>query len=111
MARAKDQPGHNPKMKIERNMMVLMRDGMYLAVDIYHPDMPGKVPALLGMSPYGKAIQTLPYPFPQPTPDYTDEFKTALWDGNIETGPTSRGATVWYTQTAKPFLTREVIDA
>jgi predicted acyl esterase len=76
-------------MKVEKNVYVPMRDGVRLAVDIYRPDMPGKFPALLGMSPYGKAIQNLPYPFPQPAPDYTNTFKTALWDGNIEAGPTN----------------------
>jgi len=78
-----------PKMKVEKNVMVPMRDGVRLAVDIYRPDAPGKFPALLGTSPYGKAIQTLPYPFPQPAGDFTNEFKTALWDGNIEAGPTN----------------------
>jgi predicted acyl esterase len=78
-----------PKMIVEKNVMVPMRDGVPVAVDIYRPDAPGKFPALLGMSPYGKAIQTLPYPFPQPAPDFTDEFKTALWDGNIEAGQTN----------------------
>lgn len=89
MPRTKNQPaGPTYKMKIEKNIYVPMRDGIRLAVDIYRPDAPGKFPALLGMSPYGKAIQTLPYPFPQPAPDYTNEFKTALWDGNIEAGST-----------------------
>jgi predicted acyl esterase len=89
MPRAKSQSsGPTYKMKVEKNVMVPMRDGVKLAVDIYRPDAPGKFPALLGTSPYGKAIQTLPYPFPQPAPDYTNNFKTALWDGNIEAGPT-----------------------
>src|SRR4030042_2038203 len=90
MPKTKNQPaGSTYKMKIEKNVYVPMRDGVKLAVDIYRPDMPGKFPALLGMSPYGKAIQNLPYPFPQPAPDYTNEFKTALWDGNIEAGATN----------------------
>ena len=76
-------------MKIEKNVYVPMRDGVRLAVDVYRPDKPGKFPALLSISPYGKEIQTLPYPFPQPAGDYTNEHKTALWDGNIEAGPTS----------------------
>ena len=90
MPRTKNQPaGSTYKMKVEKNVYVPMRDGVRLAVDIYRPDAPGKFPALLGMSPYGKAIQTLPYPFPQPAPDYQYEYKTALWDGNIEAGPTN----------------------
>jgi predicted acyl esterase len=90
MAKSKNQPAvTNYKMEVEKNIMVPARDGVRLAVDVYRPDAPGKFPALLGMSPYGKAIQTLPYPFPQPAPDYTNEFKTALWDGNIEAGSTN----------------------
>lgn len=90
MPRAKNQPVRPAyKMKVEKNIMVPARDGIRLAVDVYRPDTRGKLPVLLGMSPYGKAIQTLPYPFPQPAPDYTNEFKTALWDGNIEAGITS----------------------
>ena len=90
MAKSKNQPAvPDYKMKVEKNVMVPARDGVRLAVDVYRPDAPGKFPALLAMSPYGKAIQTLPYPFPQPAPDYTNDFKTALWDGNIEAGPTS----------------------
>jgi predicted acyl esterase len=89
MPKTKNQPAAPTyNMRTEKNVMVPARDGVRLAVDIYRPDAPGKFPALLGMSPYGKAIQTLPYPFPQPAPDYTDEFKTALWDGNIEAGIT-----------------------
>jgi len=89
MPKANKQPlGQKNKIKIEKNVMVPTRDGTRMAVDIYRPDTAGKFPALLAMSPYGKAIQTLPYPFPQPAPDYTNEFKTALWDGNIEAGPT-----------------------
>jgi predicted acyl esterase len=89
MANSKNQSaGSNYKMKVEKNVYVPMRDGVRLAVDIYRPDAPGNFPVLLSISPYGKEIQTLPYPFPQPAPDYTNEFKTALWDGNIESGPT-----------------------
>jgi predicted acyl esterase len=90
MPKNKAKPeGSELKIKVEKNVMVRARDGVHLAVDIYRPDASGKYPALLGMSPYGKAIQNLPYPFPQPAPDYTNEFKTALWDGNIEAGPTN----------------------
>ncbi len=70
MPRAKKQPaGPTYNIKVEKNVMVRARDGVRVAIDIYRPDTPGKFPALLGMSPYGKAIQTLPYPFPQPAPD------------------------------------------
>jgi len=40
--------------KVERNVYVPARDGVRLAVDIYRPDAPGRFPALLALSPYGK---------------------------------------------------------
>jgi len=70
MPKTNKQPtGSQNKIKIEKNIMVPTRDGTCMAVDIYRPDTAGKFPALLAMSPYGKAIQNLPYPFPQPAPD------------------------------------------
>jgi len=50
-----------------RDVMVRMRDGVHLAVEIFRPNSVGKVPALLGMSPYGKAIQSMIIPR-QPDP-------------------------------------------
>ena len=41
---------------IERNVMVLMRDAVRLATDIYRPDKPGRFPVLLQRLPYGKNI-------------------------------------------------------
>jgi putative CocE/NonD family hydrolase len=49
-------------MMVEKDIFVAMRDGVRLAVDIYRPDAEGKFPALLGMSPYGKDVQSLPVP-------------------------------------------------
>jgi predicted acyl esterase len=67
------------RIKAEENVHVTMRDGVRLVVDIFRPDAPGKFPALLGLSPYGKEIQKLLLP-PQPLD------KSALWDGVIEAG-------------------------
>lgn len=75
------------KMKVEKNVYVPMRDGVRLAVDIYRPNSPGRFPALFALSPYGKAIQTLPIP-QQPEAEYSPQYKTAIWDGNIEAGDT-----------------------
>ena len=48
MAKSKNQPAvPNYKMKIEKNVMVPVRDGVRLAVDIYRPDAPGKFPPCL----------------------------------------------------------------
>lgn len=49
-------------MTVEKDVMVPMRDGVKVAVDIYRPDAPGKFPALLSVSPLGKDCQALPLP-------------------------------------------------
>ena len=49
-------------MREDRDVMVAMRDGVTVAVDIFRPDGNEKFPALLGMSPYGKGIQSLTIP-------------------------------------------------
>ncbi len=49
------QPRHG--MVEERDRMVGMRDGIRVAIDIFRPDGPGRFPALLSCSPYGKDIQ------------------------------------------------------
>lgn len=53
------------RMKSEKDVHIIMRDGTTLVADIFRPDGKGKFPALLAMSPYGKAIQSMPLP-PQP---------------------------------------------
>jgi uncharacterized protein len=69
-------------IKTEKNIMVPTRDGTKLAVDIFRPDVEGKFPGLLAMSPYGKEEQEYLLG-PQPL------NKSAVWDGNIEAGDTS----------------------
>jgi predicted acyl esterase len=49
-------------MIVEKDVSVRMRDGVELSVDIFRPDSPEKVPALLSMSPYSKDVQSLPLP-------------------------------------------------
>jgi putative CocE/NonD family hydrolase len=49
------------KIKKEYDVLVQMRDGINLYVDIYRPDTEEKLPALLGMSPYGKRAQVRVY--------------------------------------------------
>jgi predicted acyl esterase len=41
----------------QRNQFVTMRDGVRIACDIFRPDAPGKFPALLSCSLYGKDVQ------------------------------------------------------
>jgi len=88
MQSSNEQPGKPAyKMKVEKNVYVPMRDGVRMAVDIFRPDAPGKFPALFALSPYGKGIQTLPIP-QQPESEYAPQYKTSIWDGNIEAGDT-----------------------
>ena len=75
------------KMIAEKDVYVTARDGVRLAVDVYRPDAPGKFPALLAISPYGKDAQTCDSP-PQP-------FGKSVFEASIEAGDpcyyTSRG--------------------
>ncbi len=50
-----------PQYKVitEKNVLIMMRDGVRLAADVYRPESQGKFPALLAMSPYGKDVQKL----------------------------------------------------
>lgn len=66
-------------IQVEKDIYVQMRDGVRLAINVYRPDAPGKFPALLAMSSYGKDEMELLLP-PQPL------NKSAVWDGNLEAG-------------------------
>ena len=66
-------------IRAEKDIMVTMRDGIRLAVDVFRPDAPGRFPALLAIGGYGKDQVEMPFP-PQPL------FKSAVWDGNLECG-------------------------
>ena len=46
------------KMTQQRDVLVPMRDGVHLCIDIYRPDAPGKFPALLAIAPHNKEWQT-----------------------------------------------------
>lgn len=75
------------KARILKDVMVPMRDGVRLAVDIYLPEADGAetdraYPALLALSAYGKNTQRqqLPVPFPSPIGDACIE---AGWTNDI----------------------------
>lgn len=70
------------KMIQEKDVMVSMRDGVRLCVDIYRPDAPGRFPALLAIAPHNKDLQTpeLAQGMP-PQPAWS-----TLWTGAIESG-------------------------
>lgn len=44
-------------VRVEKDIRVAMRDGTKLACDVYRPDAPGRFPALLSYSLYGKDVQ------------------------------------------------------
>jgi putative CocE/NonD family hydrolase len=44
-------------MRVERGVTILARDGTRLACDVYLPEVPGRYPALLSYSHYGKDLQ------------------------------------------------------
>ena len=68
----------------DMDVMVPMRDGIKICVDVYRPDAPGKFPALLAFAIYNKDFQgpdmaaALP---PQPA-------WSTLWTGPMEAGDT-----------------------
>ena len=70
-------------IKVEKDVFVMVRDGVRVAVNIYRPDADGKFPALLAMGGYGKELQECLIP-PQPL------ARSPVWDGNIEAGDTTQ---------------------
>ena len=66
------------KTIVDRDVMIPVRDGVKLAVDIYRPDAPGKFPVLLSQSMYGKDTQMFETP-PQP-------FGKSIFEASIECG-------------------------
>ena len=75
--------GSEPRfgMAEERDVMIPMRDGTRVAVDIFRPDGDGAFPALLGMSPYGKGLQTMKIAY---QPDHSPIHHTPIEAGNPE---------------------------
>ncbi len=50
------------RMKVKRDVPIMVRDGVKLYADVYYPDAPGRFPALLSYSCYGKDMQGLYVP-------------------------------------------------
>ncbi|MFC2045842.1 CocE/NonD family hydrolase, partial [Chloroflexota bacterium] len=79
-----DRPPAYDRMTQERDVMVPMRDGVHLCVDIYRPDAQEKFPALLAIAPHNKDMQTpeiLNAHGPQPA-------WSPFWIGQQEAGDT-----------------------
>jgi predicted acyl esterase len=77
-------PGSEPvySVKIEKDIMVPMRDGVRIAADVYRPDVEGeKFPALLAFGLWGKdAQEAIGWLADKPQKYYHSPF----WDGNME---------------------------
>ena len=72
------------KMKWDRDVMVRMRDGVHLCIDVYRPDAQEKFPAILSFAAHNKDLQT---------PNACEHFGpqppwSPLWIGAQEAGDT-----------------------
>jgi hypothetical protein len=69
---------------IDKDVMVAMRDGVRIAVDLYRPDAAGeRFPALLAWGLWGKdAQEAVAWNWDKPQPYYDSPF----WDGTMEAG-------------------------
>src|SRR5258707_2927018 len=88
MARRRPQASRKPGVTMieARDIIVVMRDGTRLAVDVYRPDAPGRYPVLYASALHNKDIQG---------PDIADVLPpqpahAPLWFGPIEAGGTQR---------------------
>ncbi len=80
---------------VDRDVMIPVRDGVRLAVDIYRPDAPGKFPVLLTQSAYGKDTQMFETP-PQP-------FGKSIFEASIECGDAC-----WYAQRGYVYVIADI---
>ena len=70
------------EIKVEKDVMVELRDGIKIAVDIYHPDADGeKFPAILCWGEWGKDSQDI-VAWMKDTPQ--KYFDSPFWNGSIE---------------------------
>jgi predicted acyl esterase len=72
------------KMMQERDVMVPMRDGVHVCVDVYRPEASGRFPAILAFAVHNKDLQT---------PDIAEAIPpqpawSPLWQGGMEAGDT-----------------------
>jgi uncharacterized protein len=77
------EPAHR-EMSTERDVMVAMRDGVRICVDVYRPAADGRFPALLAFAPHNKDMQT-----PEATENSDPQPAWAPgWFGHQEAGDT-----------------------
>ncbi len=73
------------KITEQRDVMVPMRDGKRLCVDIYRPDMAGRFPALLAIAPHNKEYQTPEF---AKAAQWSQPAWSRMWFGGAEGGDT-----------------------
>jgi uncharacterized protein len=80
--REESKPTYN--VRVEKDIMVAMRDGVRIAVDVYRPDVDGeRFPALLAWGLWGKdAQEAIAWNWDKPQSYYDSPF----WDGTMEAG-------------------------
>jgi uncharacterized protein len=77
------EPRYRGKL-MQRDVMVPMRDGVRLCIDIFRPETHEKLPALLAISPYNKEIVSPEYAaVVSPQPPWS-----SIWAGSVEAGDT-----------------------
>ncbi len=69
----------------QRDVMVPMRDGKHLCIDIYRPDMAGRFPALLAIAPHNKEYQTPEFAH---AAQWLQPAWSRMWFGGAEGGDT-----------------------
>jgi len=74
-------------IQIERDVMVILPDGIKLACNVYRPNKPGKFPVILSMTPYGKD-QTPPTfkPDGSPLPNSYDPYLLRVYAHGADLG-------------------------
>ena len=76
------QPAY--QVKTDKDIMVAMRDGVHIAVDIHRPDADGeRFPAILAWGMWGKDLQEVVRWMADKPQRYYD---TPFWDGTLEAG-------------------------
>ena len=79
-----DRPPTYSKMIAEKDVMVPMRDGVKIAIDVYRPDTADKLPALLAIAVHNKELQD-----PELAKDaLAQPAWSMLWTGPAEAGDT-----------------------
>jgi len=80
-----DAPIVCDKIAEQRDVMVPMRDGKHLCIDVYRPDMAGRFPALLAIAPHNKEYQTPEF---AKAAQWLQPAWSRMWFGGAEGGDT-----------------------